>query len=99
MEPQVPKWFSESQRKAFAEGEAKGRAEAEAKGRAEAEAKGRAEGEAEGKAEALLQVLALGGIAVDATQQARIMGCRDLPTLNRWLECMLSVSSVDDLLG
>ena len=115
MAPQVQKLFSESQRKSFAEGEAKGKAEGEAKGKAEGEAKGwaegeakgkaegeakgKAEGEAKGKADAVLRLLALRGISVTAPQQARILGCTDLASLNRWLERALSATSADDLIG
>jgi len=99
MDSQVEKFFSEEHRRSFdrgkAEGEAKGKAEGEAKGKAEGEAKGKAEGEAK----ALLMFLRRRGLAVTDDQQQQIVGCADLPTLDRWLERAFSVTSVEELLA
>ena len=60
---------------------------------------GRDEGKIEGKAEALFKILARRGIAVSDEQRARILVCRDLPTLDRWLDLAFSVASAQEMLG
>jgi predicted transposase/invertase (TIGR01784 family) len=60
-------------------------AEGRAEGRAEGLAKGLAKGVARGSAEAILTVLAARGIGVDEETRARIVGCEDVGTLERWL--------------
>ncbi len=60
---------------------------------AEAEAKGKAEG----KAEALLNFLAKRGISTTEIQRRRILDCRDLAMLDRWLDRALTVTKIDDL--
>ncbi|MBI5478183.1 MAG: hypothetical protein HY906_04965, partial [Deltaproteobacteria bacterium] len=74
---------------------AKGEAEGEAKG----EAKGKLEGKLEGKVEAVLRVLVLRGFELTEAQQQRILGCRDLATLDRWLQRAVTATSVHDALG
>ena len=91
MDSQVEKFFSEEHRRSFD----RGKAEGEAKGKAEGEAKGKAEGEAK----ALLMFLRRRGLAVTDDQQQQIVGCADLPTLDRWLERAFSVTSVEELLA
>ena len=95
MDSQVEKFFSEEHRRSFD----RGKAEGEAKGKAEGEAKGKAEGEAKGEAKALLMFLRRRGLAVTDDQQQQIVGCADLPTLDRWLERAFSVTSVEELLA
>jgi hypothetical protein len=56
-----------------------------AEGRAEGEAEGEAKGKAEGKAEAILAVLAARGLSISEAVREKVLGCRDLPTLERWL--------------
>jgi hypothetical protein len=81
---------SEFARKYIAEGEARG----EARGKLE----GKAEGRLEGKVESLLGVLVGRGLAPSEAQRQRILGCRDLATLDRWLQRAVSATSVDDAL-
>jgi hypothetical protein len=64
----------------------------------EGEARGAARGEARGVAEALLQLLEQRDLPVTGNQQRRICKCTDLSTLDRWLDRVLSVASVDELL-
>ena len=61
--------------------------------------KGRDEGKAEGKAEDLLKILARRGVVVSDEQRARILACRDLPTLDRWLDLAFGVASTQEMLG
>ncbi len=61
--------------------------------------KGRDEGKAESKAEDLLKILARRGIAVADEQRARILACRDLPTLDRWLDLAFCVASAQEMIG
>jgi len=93
MQPGLEKFFTKAQRQNFE----RGRAEGVAKGRAEGVAKGKAEGVAKGKAEALLKIVTQRGLTLTAEQRRRIMGCRDVAVLERWLDRALSVSSVAQL--
>jgi len=85
MEPGLVNFFSEAQRQNFERGQAKGKAQ------------GKAEGKAEGEAAALLKILMRRGLRVTAEQRRRIVACRDLAMLERWLDRSLSVSSVNEL--
>ncbi|TMQ05755.1 MAG: hypothetical protein E6J90_26785 [Deltaproteobacteria bacterium] len=87
MEPGLVNFFSEAQRQNFERGQAKGKAQ------------GKAEGKAEGEAAALLKILMRRGLRVTAEQRRRIVACRDLAMLERWLDRSLSVSSVAELLA
>jgi hypothetical protein len=49
------------------------------------EARGKAIGEAKGKQDALLTLLATRGLAVTATNRARIKACDKTATLDRWI--------------
>ncbi len=60
---------------------------------------GRDEWKAEGKAEDLLKILARRGIAVTDEQRVRILACRDLPTLDRWLDLAFCVASTQEMIG
>ncbi|MBI4613178.1 MAG: hypothetical protein HY720_06165 [Planctomycetes bacterium] len=62
------------------------------------EAKGKAEGRAEGKAEDIVTVLQARGLSVSEDVRARILACRDLPTLESWLARAVTVSSTAELL-
>ena len=64
-----------------------------AQGRAEGEARGRAEGEAYG----VLAVLDARGLSVSDAARARIVGCADLATLDRWVRRAVTVGDVDEL--
>jgi hypothetical protein len=57
----------------------------------------RAEGKAEGKAEAIVAILTARGIPLDDARRARITGCSDAATLDRWLVRAISASSVEDV--
>ncbi len=80
---------SEFFKKRLMESQARG----EARGKAEGEARGKAEGEARG----VLRVLAARGIAVSTEQEARILACRELATLDRWIEKAIAVASAEEL--
>ncbi len=58
-----------------------------------------AEVEARGEARMLLRVLQRRGLVVDAAARARIEGCSDLATLERWADAALGASSVEELWG
>ena len=72
-------------------------AQGKAEGKAEGEAKGKAEGKAEGEAKAVLAVLAARGLAVSETERERILACRDLAELDRWIACAVAVTSAGEL--
>ncbi len=76
---------SEFARKYYGEGLMTGRAE------------GRAEGEARGKAEAVVAVLRARGLEVSAEAEARLLACRDLALLDRWLRQAATAASADEL--
>jgi hypothetical protein len=54
-------------------------------------------GKAEGKAEALLAIFETRGLAVGAEQRARILECRDIAELDRWLRKAITAHSVAEL--
>ncbi len=76
---------------------AQGRAEGEAKGKAEGKAEGEAKGKAEGKADALLAVLAARALPLSEEQRQRILACRDLVQLDRWIARAVSVTTAAEL--
>jgi hypothetical protein len=76
---------------------AQARAEAKAQAKAEATAEVAAEAEAKGEAQALLAVLAARGLPVTDEARARILACRDLPVLERWVTRAVTAASIDDL--
>lgn len=86
--------IEEALEKARAEGADEGKAEGKAEGLAE----GKAEGLAEGKAAALLQVLAARNIALDDEDRARVLACKDLAKLDRWLGRAVTASHARDVL-
>jgi hypothetical protein len=82
-------------------GEAEGRALGEAEGRALGEAEGRALGEAEGRAageaRSIVTILDARGVVVPPTERERILACRDLETLDRWLRRSVVLTQVAEL--
>jgi hypothetical protein len=66
-------------------------------------AQGREEGREEGRLEALaaaiLEVLAVRGLAVDDAARSRIAACRDVTQLHVWLAAAVTVDGVERLLG
>ena len=60
---------------------------------------GRREGEHKGKREALLRLMARAGIALTADERARVEGCDDVATLDRWLDNILGAKTAADVLG
>jgi len=71
--------------------QAKYGAQIEARG----EARGRALGEALGEARMLLKILAVRGLSVDPTTEARVRACTDLATLERWAERAVTAATLD----
>ncbi len=57
-----------------------------------------AKGEARGRAEALVTLLAARGITVETEVRDRILACRDIPTLDRWVALAASATSAADVL-
>ncbi|MEU5419495.1 hypothetical protein ACFY1P_28450 [Streptomyces sp. NPDC001407] len=78
---------------ALLEGEEKGRAE----GRAEGCAEGLAQGRASERALMVLRVLRNRDIAVPPEIRERVSGCKDLDTLERWLDRAFIVSEADEI--
>jgi hypothetical protein len=68
-----------------------------AKGLKLGRAEGKAEGKAEGRAEDVLRILAARGVRVDARTRRRILGCMDLPTLDRWFDRALRATRLSEL--
>jgi hypothetical protein len=58
-----------------------------------------AKGKAEGKQDALLLVLEGRGLSITRAQRAEILGCVDLPTLDRWIVGAVNAASVRELLA
>jgi hypothetical protein len=58
---------------------------------------GREEGRQEGRALALLDLLRMRGIAIDAASEARILACRDGKQLLAWLARATEIARVDEL--
>jgi hypothetical protein len=91
MEPELVNFFSHAQRRNFERGQAKGKAEGKAEGKVE--------GRVEGEARALLRILMRRRLTLTAAQRRRIVSCKDLATLERWLDRSLSAASVAELLA
>jgi hypothetical protein len=53
--------------------------------KADLRAEGRVEGRAEGRAESILTLLSARGLSVSEPVKARVLGCKDLSILDRWL--------------
>ena len=59
------------------------------------EARGQVRGETIGQARAVLRVLATRGFDVPEPVRVRVLACKDLATLDRWLAVAVNTSSVD----
>jgi hypothetical protein len=59
--------------------------------------RGEAKGKAEGKAEDLLVILETRGLDVSAEQRARILECKDVAQLDRWLRKAITANTVAEL--
>ena len=72
-------------------------------GREEGREKGREEGREEGRgweaSSAVLRVLSARGLSVSPSQRERVLACRDLPTLERWLVAAATVSDASEFLA
>lgn len=64
-----------------------------------AKAEGKAEGKIRGKAEAILQILAARGLAVSPAERQKILRCRGLARLERWLERAVTARDTGDVLA
>ncbi len=60
-------------------------------------AQGEAKGKAEGKAQSVLAVLEARGLAVNAAQRARVLGCADIEVLDGWVCKAVSVKTTAEL--
>jgi hypothetical protein len=58
---------------------------------------GREEGRQEGRALAVLDLLRVRGIEIDAASEARILACRDSDQLLAWLTLAPTLARVDEL--
>lgn len=81
-----PRYKSEFFRRIWDAGYSEGAAKATAEVTAKIMAKGEARGEARGKAESVLAVLDARGVPVSDAMRARILECRDLATLDLWIQ-------------
>ena len=88
MEP-IPEYKNAFARKYVAQGRAEGRAEGKAEGEAE--------GKAEGEAKALLAFLAARQLSLSGEARERILACRDLATLDRWIARAAAVRTLAEL--
>ena len=89
---------TEGKEQGRAEGKAEGKVEGKAEGKAEGRAEGLSEGQLLGQAQAVLQLLEGRGLAVTASQRARILACRDGEQLRAWLLRAAIADAVADLL-
>jgi predicted transposase YdaD len=69
-----------------------------AEGRKQGRAEGLAEGLAKGRADWVLRILAARGVRLDAESRKRIRRCKDLATLDRWLDRALHAHSLSEVL-
>jgi hypothetical protein len=56
-----------------------------------------AKGEVRGEAQALLTVLGARGIAIDEAARARVLGCQDRVTLERWIARAATASALAEV--
>lgn len=59
--------------------------------------RGKIEGKAEGKAEGILVIFETRDLAVSAEQRAKILACKDVTQLDRWLGRAVTVNTVEEL--
>ena len=78
---------------------AEGKAEGIAEGITEGRKSGIAEGELKGKRDTLIRLLARAGIALTEGDRARIQGCNDAATLDRWVDNVFGAKSAADVLA
>ncbi|WP_437912981.1 hypothetical protein WME73_39350 [Sorangium sp. So ce302] len=57
------------------------------------------EGELKGKRDTLLRLLARAGIMLTESESARVQGCTDIATLDRWLDNVLGAKTAADVLS
>lgn len=50
-----------------------------------------------GRAEAVLEILRLRGLSVTEEQRERILGCKDLAVLGRWLARAVTAAATDEV--
>lgn len=74
-------------------------AEGEAIGLAKGHKSGLVEGETAGKVAAIFAILAARGISVTAEARARIEGCKDGASLDRWITRAATAASTEDVLA
>lgn len=60
-------------------------------------AKGRSEGLAEGQARSIVRFLEARGLTLSQAQREQILSTSDLATLDRWIDKVASITSVDQL--
>ena len=65
--------------------------------KAEGRTEGEAKGEAKGRAEGVLMIFRARAITVDEGTRERVLACRDLPTLERWLMRAVTANSIDEV--
>lgn len=76
-----------------------GKAEGWMEGKDEGKAEGKVEGAVEATAAAVLKVLKARGLAVSAAERTRILRCRDLDRLDRWLGRAALAASTAEVVG
>ncbi len=69
------------------------------RGLLEGKLEGERKGELKGKREALLRLMARAGIALTEEERARVQGCDDVATLDRWLDNIFGAKTAADVLG
>jgi predicted transposase YdaD len=103
LEPDDTRWPSKRERASFMfmcgqqTGRLAGRQEGRLAGRQEGRRAGRQEGRLEGRALAVLDVLRVRGVEVDAASETRILACRDSEQLRDWLARATALARVDEL--
>ena len=67
--------------------------------KAELRAQGRVEGRVEGRAESILTLLSARGLLVSDKVKARVLGCKDLSLLDRWLVRAATAASDSEVIA
>jgi hypothetical protein len=62
-------------------------------------AEGKVEGKAEGKAEALLTILSIREVPITDEERQRIIACREIAHLDRWVARAVTATSIADVFG
>jgi len=68
-----------------------------AEGLARGKAEGKAEGETTGRIAALLAILTTRGLEVSSAARTRIEACKEVETLNRWIERAITAASTENI--